>query len=131
MKRLKSLPFLSKKLWKIFSEYVRRKDADEEGAVACFTCGRWDVWKNLDAGHYIAKSVSLSLRFDERNVKPQCTACNRFRHGNLTQYALALQELYGTEILGQLNAEKHQITKFTRFGYEEMIQKYQEKLAAL
>lgn len=85
----------------------------------------------MDAGHYIPKSVSLSLRFDERNVHPQCTACNRFRHGNLTQYALALEKKYGANILEQLDSERHKFAKFSRTDYEIMIQDIQIKLADL
>lgn len=130
-KRLPSLESLSKKLWRLVSEYVRRKDADEYGYVKCFTCGKADYWQNLDAGHYIPKSVSLYLRFDERNLKPQDTACNRFRHGNLTQYALALEKLYGPGILEELDSVRHTPTKYNRGDYESMIETYTKKLAAL
>jgi len=85
----------------------------------------------LDAGHYVPKSVSLSLKFDERNVKPQDTACNRFRHGNLTQFALGLEKLYGPGILEQLDSEKHKTTKYYKGDYESMIETYQQKLKDL
>lgn len=127
----KSLPTLNKKLWKIFSEYIRRKDADSSGYNKCFSCGSVKHYKELDSGHYIPKSVSLHLRFDERNVHPQCTACNRFRHGNLTEYAIALQEEYGQEILKTLDEVRHTQTKYNRFDYEGMIENYQQKLASL
>ncbi len=128
MRSKPSLARLKKILWDLFSKYIRNKYADEDGAVACFTCGRWDHWKNMDAGHYIPKSVSLALRYDERNVHPQCTACNRFRHGNLTQYALSLKKKYGADILEALDNDKHSISKYNRSELEEMIELYKNKL---
>lgn len=126
-----NLSSLKKKTWKLFSEYVRRKDADENGMTRCFTCGSFKNFRELDGGHYHAGSTSLALFFDERNVKPQCTACNRFRHGNLTQFALGLEKLYGPNILEELDKDRHKITKYSRGDYEEMILKYKEKLKDL
>lgn len=115
---------LKSKLWKVFSQYIRKKYADQNGIVECVSCGKKDHWKEMDSGHYIPKSVSLSLMFDERNVHPQCTGCNRFRHGNLTTYALALQKKYGLGILEELDSQRHKITKISVSEYEELIKKY-------
>jgi len=41
------------KLWKLVSEYVRRRHADENGYTACYTCGTIKHWKEMDAGHAI------------------------------------------------------------------------------
>jgi hypothetical protein len=131
--RKQSLLALNNKLWDLFSRYIRCKDADENGLVKCFTCGSVKSWKELDAGHYIAKSISLSLRFDERNVHPQCTGCNRFRHGNLTQYALALKKVYGPDILEELDEfkAKNRNIKLYPSDYVLMIDLYREKLSGL
>lgn len=96
--------------------------------VKCFTCENTHHWKDMDAGHYHAGSTSLSLFFDEKNVHPQCSGCNRFRHGNLTNYALALKKKYGESILEDLQIRKHLIDKITKSQYEEKIQEYKEKL---
>jgi len=130
-KRKPSLPRLKKKLWDIFSKVIRLREADEEGYVKCFTCGNGDHWKAMDAGHYISKSLGLSIYFEEKNVHPQDTACNRFRHGNLAQYALALQKKYGPGILDELDSIRRQVKKFSRSDYEEMIDKYKRELINL
>ena len=31
---------------KVFSEYIRTRNADERGYVPCFTCGKVDHWKS-------------------------------------------------------------------------------------
>jgi hypothetical protein len=133
MKRKPSLPSLNKKLWSIFSQYIRRKDADSNGIVSCISCGTRKHWKTVDCGHYIPKSISLSLRFDERNNHSQCTSCNLWKHGNAPQYALALQKLYGPGILEELDTFRrdNQGFKLSRTDYEELIEKYKVKLAEL
>lgn len=103
--KYRSVATLKKTLWREFSIYIRRRESDSEGFTRCFTCYTRHHWKDLDAGHYIPKSVGgANLYFNEKNVHPQCTACNRFRHGNLHQYALRLQEKYGSSILQWLEA---------------------------
>lgn len=127
-KSLKSLPSLKKKLWKIFSEYIRRREADENGFVACISCGKIDHWKNQDAGHYIPKSLGLSVYFEEKSVHSQCRGCNLFRHGNLSAYAISLRKKYGDGILEELDRIKNTPVKFSKLDYEEMIEKYKGKL---
>ena len=39
-----------KKLDKIFSEYIRKRDADENGYVKCCTCPTVEHWKEMDCG---------------------------------------------------------------------------------
>lgn len=82
----------------------------------------------MDAGHYIPKTYGLSIYFEEKNVHPQCTGCNRFRRGNLTAYAIALRKRYGETILEELDALKHQTRKFSESDYEELIERYKSLL---
>ena len=43
---------LKKKLDVLFSQYIRRKNADHLGRVKCFTCGVEKHWKEQQAGHF-------------------------------------------------------------------------------
>lgn len=113
MKRVKtktkfpSVKTLKAKLWKVFSLFIRRREADDNGFTKCFTCGAKKHYKELDAGHYIPKSIGgANLYFAEKNIHPQCTYCNRYMHGNLSQYAIRLQAKYGPQILLWLEAQK-------------------------
>jgi hypothetical protein len=124
-------PNLKKILWKLVSEYVRRKSADHAGMVACVTCGKSAHWKQMDCGHYIPKSLGLSIYFEERNLGVQCSACNRFRHGNLAQYALYLLKTYGASILDELDALRRTTRKISTSEYLELIERYKSKLKAL
>ena len=93
---LKSAKTWKKKAWVKFSEWVRRK-ADG----VCFTCRVKNRWQDCDAGHFRHDR----LDFDTRNVHCQCQKCNRFLHGNLGNYALALAEEIGLEGVNQLNRD--------------------------
>lgn len=118
--------------WDAFSKHVRSSYADENGMIKCFTCPSIKHFTEMDAGHYIAASLSLILRFDERNVHPQCTGCNRFRHGNLSQYALALKIKYGENILEELDQDRRAGEGFriSESGYQELWEKYRAKIKA-
>lgn len=123
MKKRKKTDAQKKKiLWKLFSEYIRRKSRG-----VCFTCGAVKEWKQLHAGHYIRASAGLSVYFDEQNVHAQCYACNIWRDGNSDEYALKLKRTYGENILEELNERKRRIVK--DFPFEEKIAYYKEKLS--
>lgn len=122
---------LKKKLWGIFSKVIRMRNADENGYVKCISCEKVDHYKNLDCGHYLPKSLGLSIYFEETNVAPQCTHCNRFRHGNQPKYALALIEKYGPEILEELDKKQRNPRQIKSWEYEELIEKYKKELLNL
>ena len=51
---------LKNKLWKVCSEYIRRRDKG-----ICFTCGRKASGSGYHAGHYIPSSTcGITLRYD-------------------------------------------------------------------
>jgi len=117
-------PNLKKKLWKIFSEYIRRRDDGK-----CYTCSTKKDWKEMDAGHFIpAGGSNPELYFNEKNVHCQCTSCNRFKHGNLSVYAYNLTLQYGDKILDELFELKHKLVKWTPADYEAKIEYYKQLL---
>ena len=117
--KVKELKKLHAKLWKIFSEYVRRKSGGN-----CYTCGAIKDWRELDAGHYLHGRLDYS----EYNVNAQCTKCNRFLHGNLGRYAEKLIRQYGEDRINALRQEAAQVKKWTIEELEAKIEEYQEKL---
>ena len=120
-----SLKALHKKAWDLQSKYLRSCNADEYGFIFCFTCGKKDYWQNMDLGHYIHKNC---LDFDTVNLKPQCTFCNRFKHGNLGIYAERLIAEYGEQAIAELRVRSQQIRKFTVSELEELIVNYKLNL---
>lgn len=121
---------LKDKLDKVFSEYIRIRDADQNGFIRCISCGKSVFWKEADAGHYINRK-HLSLRFNEINVNAQCRSCNRFDEGNIPAYGMALQGKYGKEIIEKLLASKNQTMKLGRFEIEQLTKDVKTKLSQL
>jgi len=117
-KTVKKKRDLKKELDTIFSIYIRMRDNG-----VCITCGSKTFWKYQQNGHYVSRAV-LSLRFDEQNCNTQCPACNVFKHGNMDEYALALQKKYGKDILNKLHKKKYQVVKLTPEWYEQKIKYY-------
>ena len=112
-----------KKLDKIFSIWIRSKDADHNGQVDCYTCGVSKDWKyEIDAGHFQSRG-KYATRWNEDNVKPQCKRCNGFRGGEQYQFALRL----GTDLADELVLLSNQLARFTNDELLEKI-KYYTKL---
>ncbi len=114
---------LVKKLDTVFSQYIRRSNADNNGYCTCVTCNKTFHWKEIQAGHFMSRK-HYSIRWDERNVKPQCVACNLYRAGEQYKYSLFL----GSEVANVLYLQSKEIVKFTNYELEDMINDYSEKL---
>src|SRR6185437_16029981 len=92
------------KLDKIYSEYIRRNEADAQGNITCY-CGAVVHFKQSDCSHFVPRGC-LNLRYDHRNTKASCRKCNRFMGGNLHYYAIYLEKKYGAGLLQTLEADK-------------------------
>ena len=111
------------KLDRVFSEFIRLRDAYDNGLVRCICCNKFVPWRQSDAGHFINRK-HLSLRFSEINVNAQCRACNRFDEGNIPAYGLNLQKIYGKDIIERLLAAKNTTVKFSQFEIDELTKGY-------
>ena len=122
---------LVKKLDKIFSIWIRSKDADHAGMVDCFTCGVTKNWKyEIDAGHFMGRG-KYATRWDERNVKSQCKKCNGFRSGEQYLFAKHLDEEYGKGTADELVYQSNQLAKFTNDELLEKIKHFTELVKSL
>ena len=113
---------LVKKLDVVFSQYIRLSNADNNGYCTCVTCNKKFHWKEIQAGHFMSRK-HYSIRWDERNVKPQCVACNVYRAGEQYKYSLYL----GNNLSKTLLEESRELRKFTNIELEEMIADYSER----
>lgn len=118
--------------WDAFSKYIRLRDADENGMVKCISCDDVKHWKEMQAGHFVAASVSLALRFDERNVNTQCPKCNCWDDRSIHRYTIAMRKKYGPDIVEELDEIRRngQGFKIYETGYRELLEKYQQKAEA-
>lgn len=120
---------LIKKADRLFSEVVRRHFATDSGYCCCVTCGVMKQWKEMDAGHFVARDFE-AVRFDKRNVHPQCRQCNRFRSGMGAQYARHILQHYGQEVFEELTTTKRE-AKLNVGEVLEVIENCKEKLKEL
>lgn len=118
---------LIKKLDAIFSEYIRRKYADKNGIVKCYTCNKKAYWKGegMQNGHFISRSSRI-LRWNEQNCRPQCYACNCMRYGQNYIFAMNLNKEYGYDIAAELLQRSRQIIKQTDYELEDLIKRYKD-----
>lgn len=112
---------LKKKLWKLVSEYVRRRDFG-----VCFTCGAKKHWRQMQAGHFIPKKIcGADLYFDERNIHCQCFRCNINLGGNGAIYAQNMRKRYGDEFVNEIYRMFYQkITQWKEIDLDKLYQDY-------
>ena len=130
----KSVADLKRKLWSLFSIYVRMRDGlKTTGSIEwalCITCGKRYHFKMLQAGHFIAGRHSSNL-FSEKGTHAQCYNCNINLKGNTLEYRRKVIELYGEGADIELENEARQIRKFTPLELGEMIESYKQKIELL
>ena len=67
--KLSRSKIVKKKLDTIFSQYIRLKDADHNGDVTCFTCGKVSHYKSgMQCGHFQSrKTLCYKMARNERS----------------------------------------------------------------
>lgn len=119
-KRPLNISSLKKKVWIVFSRYIRERDN-----WTCFTCGKMERGSQMHAGHFISRSHASTL-FHEMNVHAQCASCNMFRNGQPHLYAEKLIRIHGEEKFMELVALGRKTKKFTATELLELYDKYKE-----
>jgi len=142
-KKRATLATLKKKLWRLFSEYVRIKDSDRNGYINCCTCNEKMYYKDpkgrMQAGHYEPKKYCPPLYYDETNVNPQCSYCNSVGEGRQYWHAKYIRLKYGESELKRLHKKTHEYREWKkknpnksfvwkRDWIETKIKEYSEKL---
>lgn len=118
------------RLDKVFSQWIRQKDADHRGYVECWTCGKVLPWSRVDAGHFQSRA-KFSTRWDEMNVKPQCKGCNGFRSGEQFKFARKLDAVYGEGTAEEIERISNQTRKFSVEELEALVDVYNRRLRKL
>ena len=130
MKRKLTLPALKKRVWKLMSEWVRRRAADEHGIAECYTCGDTYDWRDLHAGHLVGgRTGSVLLEAD--GIRPQCVRCNIFLAGNHAIFALKLADELGRARVDELLELRHRVKKWSRNDLEALQTELRAKLEEL
>lgn len=130
-KKQYSVSTLKKKLWKIVSEYIRRKYANSDWMVQCITCGITKHYKEMQAGHWIPAGSCNYLRFVETNIHPQCYGCNIGKSSNPIEYRIFMDKTYWKNFVEELLSLRNELKKFTTPELLDMIDTWQDKLDKL
>lgn len=112
---------------RIFSEFIRRRDSDQDGYTRCISCGKIVKWKEADCGHYVNRKHN-STRYDEQNCNAQCRSCNRFSEGNIQGYRKGLIRKYGEQAVELLEIKKFNTCKLGQFEINALAEEYRKKL---
>ena len=129
MPRLKNptVKQLKKMLWKHYvSPYIRQRDGGK-----CFTCGVVKFWKEMHAGHFRPKGSFSDTEFDRTNIHCQCSKCNTFLGGNLTEYTVKMIDKYGREHVDSLIFRSRQAKKWTKEELKDLIEIYKSLLNSI
>lgn len=115
------------KLWRVFSTYIRLRDADENGYCVCISSGKLIHWTKCDAGHFVSRR-HLATKFDEQNVNAQGRFDNRFNAGSQYAQAKSIDRKYGPGTADKILVRSRMTCKRDKFEIEVMTAHY-KKLA--
>ena len=115
---------------RVFSLYIRQRNADANGIVKCVTCGQKDHWKFMDCGHFVSRH-NQSTRWDEMNCQVQCKQCNQILGGMPYEFEDYLVEKYGRDEVECLKARGHSTMKLMEWELESMITVYKNRITGL
>lgn len=120
-----SVAALTRKLDKVFSEFIRLRDSRPYGykCFRCISCGQIKPFDQMDCGHFIGRT-HMATRFDEENCHGECKACNRFSPDHMIYYQRNLERLIGKDRLDLLIARGRQTRKWSAFELDMLIKYY-------
>lgn len=119
-----------KKLWKVFSEFIRLRDANANGYCKCITCGLIRHWKQMDCGHGIPRQHKAT-KFHEQNNHAQCKRCNGFEGGKREVYKIEVDKRYGAGTWDKLEVMSRMTAKRAQFEFDVMEEYYKEQVNIL
>lgn len=95
-------------LWEICKQIIRTKYGN-----TCFTCDRSGLaGSQWHTGHFIPKSVcGAYLKYDLRNLRPQCYRCNIDLSGNGSEFYRRMVIKEGATFVDELFKDKQKTVK--------------------
>ena len=118
------------KVWKVFSQFIRMRDADENGNCKCFTCGLIRHWTKGDCGHGVPRQHKAT-KYNEQNNHFQCKRCNGFEGGMREAYKENMDRKYGSGTWDKMMLASRQVCKRTKNDFEILYLYYSEQVKRL
>ena len=105
------------KVWDKCSEYVRRLAGGQ-----CYTCEDKKLWKYQDAGHFRHGKTKLT-HFNIKQIRCQCSRCNRMLSGNLSIFGFKLTKELGVKEAEQIINDSYK-EKYYKMAELEVLDEY-------
>ena len=114
---------LKAKLWELCKQIIRKRYGN-----TCYTCGAKDLQgSNWHTGHFLPSSTCGNyLRYDLRNLRPQCYRCNISLSGNGSSFYRNLVARDSQAYVDQLFKDKEVIVKADAHFYQNLIDQYEK-----
>lgn len=111
-------------LWPLFSRYIKLVRAID-GWCRCYTCDKpIQVGGNdCDGGHFIPRTYSPT-KYDEDNVRPQCSSCNQYHEGKPVEFERRLKLEIGDDAVANLKLRSTEPWKWNRPDMVEQVKHY-------
>lgn len=119
-----------KKLWPVFSEFIRLRDSNENGYCKCITCPNIRYFRQMDCGHGVSRQ-HMAIKYDETNNHAQCKICNYHKKGNPKEYKIAVDKKYGKGTWDDLEIKSRTVQKLGSFEFNVMLQYYKGEVEKL
>ncbi len=121
---------LTKKLDKVFSAYIRLRDAMPNGCFRCISCGQIKRFEQGDCGHYHSRT-HMATRWEPDNCHMECRACNRASADHLIGYRRNLVEKIGLDRMARLEMMARSTKHWLDFELQEKIDYFTREVKRL
>lgn len=106
----------------VVNRYIRLRDKNKP----CCSCGHKEG-RQFHSGHYESVGGNQHQRFYTLNVHAQCSICNNYKSGNLTNYRAFMIEKYGIEKVEEIE-NNHESKKYTVEYLQRLIKVFRKKI---
>ena len=121
---------LVKKLDKVFSAYIRLRDAMPSGCFRCISCGQIKRFEQGDCGHYHSRT-HMATRWEPDNCHMECRACNRASSDHLIGYRRNLIVKIGLDRINRLEMMARSSKHWMDFELQEKIDYFTQEVKRL
>ncbi len=124
---------LVEKLDRIYSEYVRLFETDENGYGNCVTCNTSKFYKEADVGDFMTRATKSTRWLHQParvNASLQCKQCN-MNGGQQYVHGQMLDAKYGEGTADEVLRLSNLPAKYSQAELAEMVENYKIKLTNL
>ncbi len=126
-----SIAVLTKKLDKIVSEYIRKRDCLLTTWTithwVCITCWEKKEYSHFDAGNFVSRA-NRATRWNEFNISLQCKVCNCWGWWRQYEHWIALDKKWGQWTAQRLIEDWKQVKIYKSWDLLDMIMDFITKL---